>query len=230
MCSTLCERDLPAVVALTIGDDPDVIAEHVGHLYRVGYGPIFVSGGMGGTHDDRTREGIAAAVGAPLQRHAECFEILRAAYGHIGLEFTEERRRMAELPMGASLIPNPSGAPGFSVHGRVFAFPGFPRMLKPMMLAVLDSLAPPLPPERRWLLEEQELPVNEGRIAGQVEALSSALRAAGSSASIGIYPSNKQFGAQVKLVLRYQAADANARDQFLGFVGELRGGLAASRL
>mmetsp|Transcript_104697 Transcript_104697/g.333024 ORF Transcript_104697/g.333024 Transcript_104697/m.333024 type:complete len:266 (+) Transcript_104697:71-868(+) len=230
MCSVLSERDIPARVALTVGDDPEVIAEHVGHLYRAGYGPILVSGGMGGTHDDRTREGIAAAVGVPLRTHAECFEILRAAYGRMGLEFTEERRRMAELPAGAALIPNPAGAPGFTLGGRIYAFPGFPRMLRPMLLSALDIIAPAVAPDKRWLVEEQLLPVNEGRIARHVEALSSALRAAGSSASIGIYPSNELFGAQVKLVLRCQAADADAQDGFGALVRELQRDLAASRL
>jgi len=171
----LTDRDIPPRVAVTVGDDVEVIAEHVGQLYRADYAPILVCGGMGGTHDDHTREGIAAACGLELTTHAECRAILQKRDEERDLPFTPERQRMAEMPAGATLLFNPEGAPGFSLFGKIFAFPGFPRMLQPMLTSLLDGdasssgIAPPVPAERQWRSEEVLLATIEGAIAGCVE-------------------------------------------------------------
>lgn len=171
---------IPAAVAMVLPDDESAIAEHLAFLMGKGYRPIFVSGGIGGTHDDRTRQGIALALQRPLVRHVECFEILAQRYG---AKFTTQRQRMAWLPQGARLIANPLGAPGFFVDP-VYAFPGFPEMLHPMAQEVLKTLRLTQIPQERKILE-LTLKIPEGEIAEEVERFA----AQHPSVEIGLYPS-----------------------------------------
>ncbi len=129
LLEALQERGHPAELALTLPDAVAIIAVWLRTLLREHCFPVLVSGGLGGTHDDCTREGIANTLQVPLTRHHDCFEILAAKYGE---QFTAGRQRMAMLPEGCELIANPIGAPGFFLAG-VYAFPGFPNMLRPMV-------------------------------------------------------------------------------------------------
>ncbi|MCA1791807.1 MAG: competence/damage-inducible protein A, partial [Thioalkalivibrio sp.] len=82
---------------------------------------VFSFGGIGATPDDRTRACLARALGRPLTRHAEFVALLEARFG---AEAYPNRVRMAELPEGSTLIPNPvNGVPGFAC-ARHFCVPG----------------------------------------------------------------------------------------------------------
>lgn len=178
----------PAEVAMVLPDDEIAIGDHVATLVHKGYRPIFVSGGIGGTHDDRTRQGVARALGRSLVQHEECFQILARRYGH---KFTAQRQRMAWLPEGAQLIDNPIGAPGFFVDP-VYAFPGFPEMLHPMAQATLTRLfGPDDGPKTRVL--EITLKIPEGEIAEEVERFASEH----TEVDIGLYPSITEEGPTV---------------------------------
>lgn len=200
-------------VALSLPDDPAMIAAWIRWLRASGCGTIWIAGGIGGTHDDRTREGVAAGLGRALCRHDRCFAILAAKYGD---RFNEQRQRMAWLPEGSDLIDNPLGAPGFSVD-EVHAFPGFPSMLEPMMEAVLTRRAgsggAPC-----WVTRQVVLPCAEGEIAGEVEAFASRLGAG----KLGIYPSSERFGREVTLRLRCPQTAEETLDGFDELVGRLR--------
>lgn len=121
----LHERGTPAVMASQLPDDPEIIAKFIRFAREQHLSPIFIAGGLGGTHDDKTREAVALALDLPLTRHAECFEILTESFQRRDIEFTPQRQRMADLPDGCSLIENSVGAPGFAIDG-IYAFPGFP--------------------------------------------------------------------------------------------------------
>ena len=185
---------------MQLPDDAACIGEWLAQLKATGHSPILLSGGMGGTHDDRSREGVALALRLPLVRHAECDAILAARYAVAadGLGYTEERQRMALLPEGAALIANPIGAPGLALAG-VYAFPGFPSMLHPMATDVLDALMPPLDAAAAPVLLEAVLPLTEAALALRAEAFAVAW---GAAAQLGIYPSNALYGKSVKLRLR----------------------------
>ncbi len=138
LLARLQELGQPAELALSLPDDLGAIAHWIAALVERGCAPILVSGGIGGTHDDCTRQAVAAGLGLGLELHPECDAILAAHYGE---RYTAQRRRMAELPAGCALLPNPGGAPGFRC-GMVFGFPGFPDMLRPMAEAVLAEVLP----------------------------------------------------------------------------------------
>ncbi|WP_456416125.1 competence/damage-inducible protein A [Thiolapillus sp.] len=101
---------------------------------------VFSCGGIGATPDDHTRQCAAQAAGLPLVRHAEAVALIEqqfpdSAYPH--------RIRMAELPEGSRLIPNPvNRVPGFSIHEHYF-MPGFPHMAHPMGQWVLNQYYAP---------------------------------------------------------------------------------------
>jgi nicotinamide-nucleotide amidase len=100
---------------------------------------IIVSGGIGPTKDDITRQAIAEATGRPLVMHPGALETLKARFARFGALMTENNLQQAMIPTGATLIENPVGtAPGFIVEneggGTVIALPGVPREMKHLML------------------------------------------------------------------------------------------------
>jgi len=98
--------------------------------------PVFCCGGIGATPDDHTRACAAEAAGVPLQRHAGAVAEIEARFGD---EAYPNRVRMADLPAGSELIPNPyNRIPGFSI-ARHYFMPGFPDMAHPMAAWVLDT-------------------------------------------------------------------------------------------
>jgi len=96
---------------------------------------VFSFGGIGATPDDHTRRCAARAAGVPVARHPEAAAIIDARFGETAYP---QRVRMADLPLGAKLIPNPvNRIAGFSLGDHHFV-PGFPQMAWPMMDWVLD--------------------------------------------------------------------------------------------
>jgi len=115
-------------------DEPAVITEHLRFSLRLG-DPVFVCGGIGATPDDHTRACAAGAAGVGLVRHPEARALIEGRFGESAYPL---RIRMADLPAGCALIPNPvNQIPGFSLHGHWF-LPGFPQMAWPMADWVLE--------------------------------------------------------------------------------------------
>ena len=118
----------------------DVPAEIVRELHAAmqhGATVICTTGGLGPTFDDRTLESIAQAVGLPLLRHEAAYAFVAETYRHLHAEgavthpdMVPSREKMALLPQGAEMLPNPSGsAPGMLLRWRehvIIAMPGPP--------------------------------------------------------------------------------------------------------
>jgi len=99
---------------------------------------VITTGGIGPTHDDITVDSIAAAFGVPVVVDPRARRILEDYYRDRAGGLTEARLRMARVPDGAELIPNPtSGAPGVKM-GNVFILAGVPNIAG-AMLAALDG-------------------------------------------------------------------------------------------
>ncbi len=115
-------------------DDPDRLTRQLRASMAEGL-PVFCCGGIGATPDDHTRACAAAAAGVDLVRQPEALALIEAQFGEAAYPF---RVRMADLPAGAELVPNPvNRIPGFSLGAHWF-LPGFPRMAWPMAEWVLD--------------------------------------------------------------------------------------------
>jgi len=120
---------------------PDVsarIASAVNELRRT-YDYVMTTGGIGPTHDDITVDSIAAAFDVPVIVHPEARRILEDYYATRG-GVTDARLRMARVPEGAELLPNPtSGAPGVRMDN-VFILAGVPSIAAAMMEALDGKL------------------------------------------------------------------------------------------
>jgi len=116
-------------------DDPALLTGRLRQTMDEGK-PVFSCGGIGATPDDHTRRCAAEAAGVPLVRHAEAERLIVERFGDAA---RPHRVRMADLPEGATLIPNPvNQVPGFAIREHHF-LPGFPDMVHPMARWVLEN-------------------------------------------------------------------------------------------
>ncbi len=118
--------------------DGDPIAEMLAEAFPRA-DVLLVTGGLGPTSDDVTREVIAGMLGLDLEIDEEIVDQIRRIFRRFGREMPETNKRQAMVPIGSIVLDNPNGtAPGlyFPAHeGRnphIFVLPGPPRELKPM--------------------------------------------------------------------------------------------------
>jgi len=211
----LGERGIDLKEARIVPDDPDAIVEALDAL-RMRYHHVFTTGGIGPTHDDITADAVAAAFGVPISHHPEAVRILRAYFREMGREETEARMRMARIPEGAELIPNPvSRAPGFRI-GNVFVLPGVPRIMEAMLHELEAHLAKGTP--IRTVTVEAHVP--EGDLGDPLRRLA----AEHPRTSIGSYPfrDGGRFGARIVI----RSRDAGALEAAAGAVRSLVAELA----
>lgn len=122
-----------------VPDEEKAIVAAVNSL-RQDHDYLFTTGGIGPTHDDITVDAIAAAFEVPVIVHPEARRILEDYYRDRPPGLTQARLRMARVPAGAELIPNPtSGAPGVRI-GNVFILAGIPNVAKSMLEALEGRL------------------------------------------------------------------------------------------
>lgn len=160
--------------------------------------PMFSFGGLGATPDDLTRACAATAAGLPLRRHSEAERLIRAQFGAAA---EPVRIRMADLPEGATLIPNPiNKIPGFSL-GKQHFFPGFPQMAEPMSEWVLAQYYPP-----RAGNVEQRILLPDAR-EGELVPLMESFCAAHPRIAFSSLPSLRQHGMQLELGVAGLPAD-----------------------
>jgi nicotinamide-nucleotide amidase len=106
---------------------------------------VIVSGGLGPTHDDVTREAIAAVMGVGLREDPAVAAVIRDLFASRGRTMPDNNLRQAQVPEGAAVIPQTRGtAPGLvcPVDDKVvYAVPGVPHEMRDMLeRAVLPDL------------------------------------------------------------------------------------------
>jgi nicotinamide-nucleotide amidase len=126
---------VPVRLIAAVPDDIDVIASFVrDEAARSDF--VLVTGGLGGTPDDVTREAIAAAFGVEQRELPDVAASLRARF----TRSPEYAARWALLPAGSRPLENPlGGAPGFAI-ANVYVFPGLPAEMEAMFGVVADEL------------------------------------------------------------------------------------------
>src|SRR5690606_16100613 len=98
---------------------------------------VIFTGGLGPTRDDITREAVAGFLGLELHEDPGIMQRLRKRYERFGMELTDNNRRQARVPEGATVMSHQTGtAPGLLIcHSDtlIFLLPGPPRELYPMV-------------------------------------------------------------------------------------------------
>jgi nicotinamide-nucleotide amidase len=114
---------------------------------------IFVTGGLGPTTDDITREITADLLGLELEHDPTILRAIQERAARRGFQLTDRVARQADVPTGATVLPNDHGsAPGLylpanETRPHLFLLPGPPRELHPMfrdfVLPLLRKIVPP---------------------------------------------------------------------------------------
>jgi molybdenum cofactor synthesis domain-containing protein len=151
---------------------------------------LVVTGGLGGTPDDITREALAAAFGVEQRVVPELAADLRARFPHDPEFFA----RWAALPDGAMPLGGTTGAPGFRI-ANVWVLPGLPAEMRLMFDRHADELRGPAPIAswRRHLTGTSERQINH-LLVEATERWPAVL--------VGSYPSFPPEGPEVEIVLK----------------------------
>ncbi|MBL6933148.1 MAG: competence/damage-inducible protein A [Rhodospirillales bacterium] len=198
--------------ARVIADDTDVIIATVNEC-RARYDYVFTTGGIGPTHDDITSAAIARAFGVELYRDQKIVDLFLQHYKPE--ELNEERLKMCDFPIGASLIENPiSKAPGYQVEN-VFVLAGVPVIMQAMYEALKDRLVGGRPMHSRTVIAY----TGEGVLAKGLGAV----QLVHSGVEIGSYPFFRQGRLGSALVVR--GADEDALEAATKAVRDLVEGL-----
>lgn len=151
----LAAAGVEIVRRVSIPDTPALIRAAVGEaLARTGF--VITTGGLGPTKDDMTKREVAALFGKALELDDGVLRSLEARFRRLGRAMPSINRTQAEVPAGATVLPNPRGtAPGLWIedNGRVAV------------------LLPGVPSEMRGLLAEEVLPrliARQGKDDGRV--------------------------------------------------------------
>ena len=170
-----------------IGDSEEEIAGELRSLFpRVDL--VLVTGGLGPTADDVTREAVAAALGRRLHLDGEVLASLERRFQSLGWSMPEVNRRQAWVVDGAAVLPNGRGtAPGMRIEREgctLFLFPGVPVELEGLMASALEP----------WLAER----------SGGVSRETAVLKIAGLPESLveeRIAPAYEEFGRESITIL-----------------------------
>jgi molybdenum cofactor synthesis domain-containing protein len=172
-----------------IPDDLDRVADFLREQAAI-HDVVVVTGGLGGTPDDLTREAVAAAFGVRQVEEPDVAAALRARF----TRDPEYAARWALLPEGSRPLENPlGGAPGFAL-ANVYVLPGLPAEMEAMFETFVEELrggAPIAAWRRRYRARESELAamlVEAGERWPEV--------------LVGSYPSFGEDGPTVEIVLK----------------------------
>jgi len=196
LAKRLQARGVEVRLIAALPDEIDTIADFVRREAPL-VDHLLVTGGLGGTPDDLTREAIAAAFGVEQEEVPEVAADLRARFARE----PDYAARWANLPRGSRPLANPlGGAPGFAV-ANVWVLPGLPSEME----AMYDEIAAALTgtPIASW---RRTYRTTESRIALALEQ--AVARHPG--VLVGSYPRFEPGGSEVDVVLKSRDADGLA--------------------
>ncbi|MGI9462125.1 MAG: competence/damage-inducible protein A [Alphaproteobacteria bacterium] len=160
---------------------------------------VITTGGIGPTHDDITAAAVAEALSLPLVIDKTADTLLSAHYAKTGVVYNDERKKMAMVPKGAKLLPNPiSLAPGFFVK-RIFVMAGVPRIMKEMLQTALRFI----PEGPKWWQDEVATILGEGAYAKGITAIQKKYP----KVMIGSYPKFDQTSQKLWALLTLKSLD-----------------------
>ncbi len=166
--STLADHGIDAHYQQVVGDNLERVANSITTAMERS-DAVIITGGIGPTRDDLTREGLCRATGRDMVFDEDYADRLREWWRQRGREMPESNLRQAEHPEGAQLLINPKGtAPGLMLDHEgtvVFCIPGVPQ-------------------EMEYLLQREVMPRVAARAGGSAVVVSRMLRTWGQSESM----------------------------------------------
>ena len=201
----------------TVGDNPKRIAQAIQQsMERCQI--IITTGGLGPTVDDPTRDGVALAVGVQTEFVPELWEQIQARFRRFNREPTQNNKRQAYIPIGATPVENPVGtAPSFVVDtgdNIIFSLPGVPREMEYLME---NAVTPYL--KRRFELTEiikMRLLHSAGAGESQIDDLISDLEEY-ANPTVGL----SAHAGQVDIRITAKAASVEEADLLIGTVEDI---------
>jgi len=152
LARALTERGL-LVSRITIVDDtPAAVATVVREALARNPHLLVTAGGLGPAEDDRTLEGVAAALGLPLGPDHQAREIVEESYRRltehkrgVGSGFTRGRERLCRLPKDFAPLPNPIGVSPGAFHriaagAVILCLPGTPAEAEAVLEAAMPAI------------------------------------------------------------------------------------------
>ncbi|MBU1022819.1 competence/damage-inducible protein A [bacterium] len=210
MAEKIHKRGIDVIRCITLPDNLNVLASEILILSKM-CDFLFAMGGIGSTPDDVTREAFAEAFGLKLVRNQDAERVMRE---FLGERANESRLKMADLPEGCRLIPNPYfAAPGFIIEN-CYVFPGIPELL----VAMYDEIKDSLPESDRFI---RKLKVNY--YEGDFSDLMLDLQNENPDVRVGSYPVFKNSDYKVELTFegRDKVQVDRVTDEFKRRLGEL---------
>jgi nicotinamide-nucleotide amidase len=196
---------VPVRLIAVLPDDIEAIADFV-RTSSENADVVIVTGGLGGTPDDVTREALAAAFDVGQEEVPELADDLRARF----LSDPEYAARWANLPAGSRALENPlGGAPGFAISN-VYVLPGLPSEME----AMYERIEPELAAERPIGSWRRSYRTRESTIVNVL--VESAKLYPG--VLVGSYPRFSSAGPEVDVVLK--SADPEALRAAVAWIEE----------
>lgn len=205
----LTSLGITVAAIVSIGDDRGLIAREIERLASTN-DLLMISGGLGPTHDDLTREAICDLLGCQLRVDEEQLRRIEQRFAERGLPINERSIRQAAIPESCRTIANNYGsAPGLSFTlgaCRAYALPGVPMELKGIFG---DEIIAEIAPEADTI-ERQTLlmfGLTESALADQLQELNTLL---GDGLTLAYLPS---FGG-IRLRAMRNGSKDNAEERF----------------
>lgn len=192
----------------TISDDRGVIRRAVENASAVA-DLVVVTGGLGPTEDDVTREAICDLLDCDMKIDDGQLELIRRRFAELGRAVTERNERQARVPSACEAIPNSRGtAPGLSFRygrGTVYVLPGVPTEMRGLFSLLRSERIPPAEgfTERVWVLYG----IPESHLADRLEPVTAML-----DEKLGLAYLPAEGPIRLRLV-RY-AGDAEAQERY----------------
>ncbi|HUG74333.1 MAG TPA: competence/damage-inducible protein A [Acidimicrobiia bacterium] len=209
-----------------VGDNLERLTDAIGEA-AVRADALIVTGGLGPTQDDLTREALCAAAGVEMRRSEEQEDALRDLWARRGRQMPASNLRQAQYPDGAEMLSNRKGtAPGLRMRigsCLVFALPGVPEEMETMLDEfVLPTLVGENQGERGVIVSR--LLRTWGESESRIAELLADIYSGSTNPTLAFLAS----GGEIKLRLTARAADAAAADAAIEpMEAEIRGRLGA---
>ena len=171
----LSEKKIGIAKKITVGDEPQLLAESLRNLCRESH-TVVINGGLGPTEDDLTAAVVSEVLGCHLVEHPGAIAHLEHWCERRGLELNASNLKQAYLPEGAELVGNPLGsAVGFAVEiegALVIATPGVPVELTAMLPEICERITARVGGGTAFIRRLQTFGIGESTIQELVNACS----------------------------------------------------------